>query len=194
MKFKAEEVRPMDQNKKQIYIVISQTGTLLSRIIKRSTGDEYCHASISLTKDMDRMYSFGRLNPYNPFIGGFVMESPRYGTFKRFKNTKAAILAVDISEEQYNQIESMLNSMWENRKKYHYNYLGLYLAAFNVSYKKMDCYYCSEFVGQLLVSSKVDGSDKLRSIVHPIDFLKIPHKQIYSGKLCDYSHSSTEAI
>ena len=179
----------MSNESKQIYIVISQTGTLLSKIIKRVTGEEYSHASISLTKDLRRMYSFGRLNPYNPFIGGFVMESPRFGTFKRFKNTKAVVLSVDISDEQYEKIAQMINRMWKQRKRYHYNYLGLYLAAFNVSYRKMDCYYCSEFVGQLLVSSHVDGSDKLRSIVHPIDFLEIPHKTLYSGKLSEYAKS-----
>lgn len=184
----------MAKNKKQIYIIISQTGTILSRIIKRATGEEYCHASISLNKNLRRMYSFGRVNPYNPFIGGFVMESPLFGTFKRFKNTKAVVLAVDISEEQYNQIESMISSMWKCRKKYHYNYLGLYLAAFNVNYKKVDCYYCSEFVGQLLIDSHIDGADKLRSIIHPIDLLEIPHKKIYSGKLCDYSKSKIETL
>ena len=35
-------------------------------------------------RDLERMYSFGRRHPYNPFWGGFVIESPRTGTFKRF--------------------------------------------------------------------------------------------------------------
>lgn len=34
------------------------------------------------------MYSFGRLNPYNPFWGGFVHESIDKGTFKRFYLTR----------------------------------------------------------------------------------------------------------
>ena len=36
----------MNTRNKQLYIVISQTGTLLSRILKALTGAEYNHASI----------------------------------------------------------------------------------------------------------------------------------------------------
>ena len=64
----------MSNQNKQLYIVISQTGTLLSRILKQITGAEYNHASISLSRDLERMYSFGRRHPYNPFWGGFVIE------------------------------------------------------------------------------------------------------------------------
>ena len=47
----------MSNQNKQLYIVISQTGTLLSRILKQITGAEYNHASISLSRDLERMYS-----------------------------------------------------------------------------------------------------------------------------------------
>ena len=56
----------MAENKKKIYIVLTYSGTILSRIIRAYTGDEYSHVSIALDKDLEEMYSFGRLNPYNP--------------------------------------------------------------------------------------------------------------------------------
>lgn len=59
---------------KKIYIIMSFTGTILSRIIKMYEHDKYCHVSISLDKKLNQMYSFGRLNPYNTFIGGLVHE------------------------------------------------------------------------------------------------------------------------
>ena len=55
------------------------------------------------------MYSFGRLNAYNPFIGGFVHESPKYGTFKRFKNTKAKIYSIEVDDRVYNEILRNIN-------------------------------------------------------------------------------------
>ena len=82
----------MSNQNRQLYIVISQTGTLLSRILKQITGAEYNHASISLSRDLERMYSFGRRHPYNPFWGGFVIESPRTGTFKRFSEISGRML------------------------------------------------------------------------------------------------------
>ena len=81
---------------KKIYIVISQTGTMLSKIVRLYTGDTYNHASIALDKELRQMYSFGRINPYNPVIGGFVKESPNSGTFKRFYNTDIAIIELEI--------------------------------------------------------------------------------------------------
>ena len=59
---------------KKIYIVLTHSGTALSKIIKGFTKDEFSHVSISLDKELNEMYSFGRLNPYNPFWGGFVHE------------------------------------------------------------------------------------------------------------------------
>ena len=67
---------------KKVYIVLTNTGTFLSRIVTVYTRKEFSHVSISLDENLNYMYSFGRLNAYNPFIGGFVHESPKYGTFK----------------------------------------------------------------------------------------------------------------
>ena len=176
----------MDTQKKQIYVIISQTGTILSRIIKRLTGAQYNHASISLDKELTRMHSFGRVNPYNAFIGGFVQESPNFGTFKRFKDTDAIIIALDVDENTYSKAENLVETMWANRKNYHYNYLGLYLAAVHISRKKKNCFYCSEFVAHVLRECNVQGNETLGDIIHPMDFFKFPHRKIYTGKLRDY--------
>ena len=181
----------MSNQNKQLYIVISQTGTLLSRILKQITGAEYNHASISLSRDLERMYSFGRRNPYNPFWGGFVIESPRTGTFKRFSETKVLVLSVSVTEEQHAELKEMLDVMWRRRRKYSYNYIGLCLAYFHVVWKQEGCYYCSEFVGELLRKSRVDGTEQLRSsIIQPMQFLRVPHTLLYCGKLREYVSST----
>ena len=174
-------------NKRYVYIVISQTGTILSRIIKVLTRKEYNHASISLRDDLSIMYSFGRKNPYNPFLGRFVIESPNFGTFKRFANTKILVLRVYMGEEEYQRLSSLLSSMFENPKDYKYNYLGLYCAAIKVCHKSPNRYYCSEFVKELLVRSRVNGAEELENIVHPMSFIGLPNSlAVYSGKLKDY--------
>lgn len=175
---------------KQIYIVVSQTGTILSRFLKLVTSAEYNHVSISLVPDLQTMYSFGRRHPYNPFWGGFVVESPHAGTFKRFSETKVIVLSIAVSEEQYEAIRSKLNLMLSHRKTYHYNYLGLGLAAFHIYYRKAKHYYCSEFVKELLARFNVQGSEQLAPIVQPIHFLTLPYAQtIYCGKLREYPPS-----
>ena len=93
---------------KSIYIILSQTGTMFSKALKFFTGAEYNHASISLSPTLNKMYSFGRLNPYNPFIGGFVQEGKDIGTFKRFSKTKAMVLEIKINCDQYEKIKFMI--------------------------------------------------------------------------------------
>lgn len=181
----------MENSTKQLYIVLSQTGTVLSRILKILTRAKYNHASISTTDDLEQMYSFGRKKPYNPFWGGFVKESPSTGTFKRFSNTKALILSVNISEEKYAEIQKSLHNMYSKREIYGYNYLGLCLAAFHITHRGHKRYYCSEFVRDVLIKGDVEGAEFLPPIAKPIDFLEIPHREVYEGYLKEYSKGET---
>ncbi len=93
---------------KEIYIVLTHTGTLLSQIIKKYTKDEFSHVSIALDVELREMYSFGRLHPYNPFWGGFVHESIDKGTFKRFYQTKSKVYSLKITDEQYENIKNKI--------------------------------------------------------------------------------------
>jgi hypothetical protein len=171
-----------------IYIVISQTGTALSRILKFVTGAKYNHASISLVPDLSTMYSFGRLHPRNPFLGGFVVESPHSGTFKRFSGTTVEVLAIQVSEGQYINLSQMLEGMVKNKKRYHYNYLGLFLAGAKIHYRRANTFYCSEFVKEMLVKGGIREARDLAEIVEPMHFLTLPNaNHVYSGKLKDFA-------
>lgn len=173
---------------KRIYVVVTQTGTMLSRILKRITGAKYNHSSISPYTDLHLMYSFGRRHPYNPFWGGFVEESTRFGTFKRFFNTKALILELSVTKKQYTALCETLELMLRERERYHYNYLGLGLAAFRIRSRYNHHFYCSEFVREMLVRHGIVDADLLPPITQPIHFLSIPGANlIYSGRLKDYA-------
>ena len=90
---------------KKVYIVLTYTGTLLSTIIKHYTKDEYCHCSISLDKDLNEMYSFGRLIPWTSLLAGFTKEGIDFGTFKRFKKTKTAIYELKVSNKILSSVQ-----------------------------------------------------------------------------------------
>lgn len=171
---------------KQIYIVLTYTGTMLSRLIKIYTATKYCHVSIALDKNLDEMYSFGRLNPYNPFIGGFVHEGINIGTFKRFKNTKAEIYALNIDEEQYEIIKKKIANINKNKHKYTFNTIGLFATGINFKYKKKNSYYCAEFVKYILETAKLDVN--LPELVKPNDFVNIKDLELtYAGILKEYN-------
>lgn len=170
---------------KKIYIVLTFSGTILSRLIKMYTKDKYTHVSISLDSNLNNMYSFGRLNPYNAFVGGFVQESPDYGTFKRFKNSNVMIYSLDIEENKYNHIVQMIKHFKENKQKYKFNILGLFCVAINKRIKKQNSFYCAEFIKYLLDESKIDNN--LPEIVKPSHFLMLnKNNTVYTGLLNKY--------
>lgn len=176
----------MEKKSKKIYIVLTYTGTFISKIIKFFTRAEYCHVSLSLDKKLNKMYSFGRLNPYNPFIGGFVHEGINHGTFKRFKRTKAEIYEIRITNKQYDKIKKIIKTFDNNKKEFKFNKLGLILAGVNYKYTKENSFYCSEFVKYLIENANIDL--ELKNIMKPIDFKKIINDDfLYKGKLKNYN-------
>ncbi len=169
-----------------IYIILTYSGTMLSKMIRIYTKDEFSHVSISLDKDLKKMYSFGRLNPYNPFLAGFVHEGINFGTFKRFKNTTSEVYSLKLSENQYRFIEKLINDMRISKISYKFNILGLILVALNIKYKSKHSFYCAEFVKYLLDKADVDLG--LPELVKPINFRENDKVNlVYRGILRQYT-------
>lgn len=176
---------------KKIYIILTHTGTVLSRIIKKYTKDEFSHVSIALDEELNKMYSFGRLNPYNPFYAGFVHEYINEGTFKRFYKTRAKIYLLEISDNQYEEISKNIIEFEQNKNKYKFNIVGLFAVGIHKRIQKENRFYCAEFVKYILEKSGIDT--KLPEIIKPEDFKKLEGlKEIYSGLLRQYQISKID--
>ena len=169
---------------KKIYIILTYTGTILSQIVKVYTRREFSHVSISLDEELTKMYSFGRINPYNPFSGGFVHERVNEGTFKRFKNTKTKIYSLEIPEEKYKELEKLIKDMYSDKDSYKFNILGLIGILVNYKVKRENYFYCAEFVKYVLETSSIID---LPDLVKPEDFESIYGlDEIYRGLLREY--------
>lgn len=178
----------MVDNRKKIYLAITQTGTILSRIVKFVTRDKYNHVSIATTENLDDLYSFGRKNPYNIFLAGFVKETPTTGTFARFKKTDSVVLEIPVSDGAFEAISTELSYMYEHKKDYHYNYIGLFAAYFGKRRIKKNTYYCSEFVQYILSKHGLGLKKSASELVCPNDFINVPNGHIiYTGKLREYN-------
>lgn len=173
---------------KKIYIVLTYTGSVLSNIVKFYTKKKYSHVSIGLDSELNELYSFGRLNPYNPYRGGFIREGINKGTFKRFSNTIGAVYSLKIEDEQYQKIVEIIENVKDNREKYKFNIIGLFLVSVNKKYKKENSFYCAEFIKYLLETSF--NKKLLPDIVKPMDFLELENmKLVYEGLFRKYSDS-----
>ena len=179
---------------KKIYIVLTNTGTFVSNLIRKHTGDTYNHVSISLKRDLSEMYSFGRLNPYIFFYGGFVIESPKTGTFKRFHKTVARVYELEVEDETFASIEKEIAVFVVEKKRFGYNYRGILKARKNVYYQKdKNRFYCSQFVHYLLVKSNVISANRFDGVVTPEKLSSIEGLHLcYEGLLREYEEKSAD--
>ncbi len=180
---------------KHIYLVFSNTGTLLSKCINYYTKDEYVHVSLSFDDSFKKMYSFGRVFPQIPFIGGLVEENLQDGVYKRFQNSRCVIYKISVDNKQYKLLKQELKSFLKEQKKYKYSLLGLIGVAINRPMKRDNHYFCSEFISHLLIKSNIYDSDKIPGLTKPSDLLNISHKEfIYEGLTYEYNNVYSNLI
>jgi len=174
---------------RQLYLVVSETGSFTSKCIRFFTKDGYTHISLSVNAELTEMYTFGRRYVYSVYPGGFVKEQIHKRIYKRFKNTRIVVLKLSVSDEQYDKIVAHLREMYLHKKEYTYNFLGAILVRFNKTFKRKNCYYCSEFIWELF--HKYDLIDmetyKSKTLIRPMEFLRLGMGEIvYRGKMRDY--------
>ena len=171
---------------KKIYIVLTYTGTVISKMIKKYTKDEFCHSSIALDRGLNEMYSFGRIYTFTPLIAGFVHENIHSGTFKKFYKTQAKVYAMKVTDEQYEKVKNILEEFKSQNKKYKFNMIGLCAAGINKKVHLKNYFYCAEFLKYVL--DKAEIQTNLPEVVKPEHFKNIEGlEEIYSGLLRKYN-------
>ena len=172
---------------KKIYIILAHTGTVLSNIIRYWTKDEFSHVSIALDAELEQMYSFGRLDPYNPFWGSFVHEHINKGTYKRFKNTRTEVYSLFVTDEQYEKARKTIEYFNNNKEKYKFNILGLACVSINKKIVRKNTFYCAEFVKHILKTAGVSEVNELPKIIRPENFKELKGLRLeYEGLLRKY--------
>lgn len=178
-----------------IYILLSHSGSMFSKTIKIFSKDTYTHVSIALDEDLKELYSFGRIKPYNPILGGFVREDIVNGTYGRFPETKCALYSLEIDDKQYSRLKQELYKFKLESEKYGYNLLGVMSAAFNKPIHRRYSYFCSQFVSEILLNSGIKIIDKDPSLTSPMDFINCDELEcVYEGYLNAYSSEADKNI
>jgi len=155
----------------------------MSRLIQLFKHDEYTHASISLDKELNHMYSFGRRTTYNPFIGRFKKEDINEGIYKFWDTLPGAIIEVEVSKEQYENAKEILEKFISDSNLYKYNYKGLIHCLLNKEVISENRFLCSEFVYHILKESGAADLKISRNLVRPVSLLNIDGNMIYKGNL-----------
>lgn len=175
---------------KKVYLLFTDTGTILTKTIKLYTRTPYNHASISFDEALIELYSFGRKNPRNPFIGGFVKENINEGLFK---HANCAIYCLAVKEADYYKMKRYINKIESQKENYRYNLIGLFAIILNIQLKRENAFFCSEFVASVLMQS--DDIDLIMpiSFITPTDLQALDNiNLVYRGRLKDYPKEATK--
>jgi hypothetical protein len=176
------------KRKHTIYILLTYSGSALSRVINKYTREPYSHVSIAFDESLNELYSFGRLRPSNPIFAGFVREDVLNGTYARFPKTTCALYSLEINEIQYRKLKKELKKFQADEDKYGYNLIGLVGVMVNYPIERKYNYFCSQFVSSLLTNSGIKLIDKEAALTSPRDFRECNELNlIYEGNLQTYS-------
>lgn len=170
--------------KYHLYVVLTRSNTIISKLIHLIKNDEYTHSAISLDKNFNRMYSFGRKYTFNPFIGRFKEESLNTGLYKFHNNLPGLIMEIEVSKEQYERARELIDGFISNKDLYIYNYKGLVYGLFNKETKGNEYrFLCSEFVYYILKTCNIVDFGMPRNLVRPQTLLNIRGNVFYKGNL-----------
>ncbi|HSJ38851.1 MAG TPA: hypothetical protein VK945_11630 [Planococcus sp. (in: firmicutes)] len=168
----------------EIYIVFTDTKTSFAKMIKSYTRYPFSHVSLSFSKDLSQMYSFGLKQVGNAFIGGFVKEDVRDTLFQR---ADCAVCKLELSEESYYKILEYVQQMEQQQEFFKYNLTGLFAVALNYNFIRKDAYFCSEFVAEALAAGNIRVADKPPALVTPRDlFTSGSMATIHRGDVQNY--------
>lgn len=169
---------------KKVYILLTNTCSLLSKMIKLYTKKPYNHASIAFDSHLTEVYSFGRKTARNPFIGGFVEEDVKAGLFK---HADCVIFSFTVTEVQMQKMNHYLQGIEAQKKHYRYNFIGLFGVMFNKPIKRKKAFFCSQFVASVLKECDNIHFVKPLPLLAPYDLQNVSTFQlVYEGKLKDY--------
>jgi hypothetical protein len=172
---------------KQIYILLTDTGTTLTRLIKSCTKKNYGHASIAFDAELIEVYSFGRTTAKNPFIGGFVREDIHSVLFKQ---AYSAIYSLTITNDEFQKMYQYIQEIAAQKEHYRYNFIGLFGVLFKKPIKRKNAFFCSQFVASVLKEGKVIDFEKDLSLIEPSDLPCSANFQlIFEGGLKGYQNT-----
>ena len=169
----------MDQQ--YIYIVFSSTPYTTGKLIRRFTKETYNHVSISLDRELTKMYSFSRRYYRTPLYGGFVHETRSRYKFNE-QPTQICLCALPITEAQYNEITQLLEKMHQENSFYIYNHLSLLGAVVHRPIRTKDAYTCVEFCVKVLQDLGVDVQQGKYYTVGDVQHILAPYV-VYTGTM-----------
>lgn len=183
--------RPLKPNEKlyPVYVVVMHTGSVVSTVIKKATGDLYSHASISFDPSLTNMYSFGNKRiKGKAFANGFKKEDI-HNEFFSSRNIPYAMYMIPVTKEELVAMKKRLDYFVKNENKFSFDMIGLVKIFFGIADNPENRYFCSRFVMDVLNAGRpTDPYTQEESLVKPQDLAETNFaRYVMGGYLKDYN-------
>ena len=162
------------QQKRYIYILLTRTTTILSRVVHLITADDYTHVSLSFNENLRPLYSSSRKNGRTLFPAGPCRERLNIGYWKAHRDVPCAVYRLEVSEEVYEKAKREVEKIMISSDEYHFNIIGFVLCKLNIAYNRKRNYFCSQFVSEILSKSNAIELPKEVSLMKPSDYMELP--------------------
>ena len=182
----SDEIMPYNESGnnsvKPVYVVMTEGKTRFSGMIKAVTHSIYSHASISFDHTLETMYSY-TIQETNGFRIENIKNTP--------KTSQIGVYVFFVSDNAYEKIVRMINTLKDNPDKTKYSYKNLLTFMFNIPHNDDWKMVCSQFVDRCLKIADIDISKTDPSLVSPAKLNKALNTEeriyhIYEGLAENY--------
>lgn len=169
---------------KTIYILLTRSGTFLSKLVHLLTADRYTHASISFDECLQPLYSSARKNGETMFPAGPCREYFHRGFYKKNQHIPCALYTLQVPENAFEEAQKEIMKIISQSDEYHFNILGLLLCRMNIPFNRSNKFFCSQFVAEILQRSQAMELPKAPSVIRPSDYTRMNGLEcVYRGTL-----------
>lgn len=169
---------------KTIYILLTKSDTILSKLVHLVTADAYTHVSVSFDERLETLYSSSRKNGETLFPAGPCTEQLGAGYYRRHAQIPCSLYELRVSEEVYAQAQKEVENIMSREQDYHFNFLGLILCQLNIPFHRKRHFFCSQFVSEILSRSRAVEIPKDTTLMKPSDYTRMPELHfLYQGQV-----------
>jgi hypothetical protein len=172
---------------KKIYILLAQSDTLISEVIRFVTRAPYNHAAIGVDDTLTYFWTFGRKLRFFPVIGGFIRERINQGMYRHHPKTRCMISALEVSDEEYEEVRATIRHYVKHRREYGYNHAALFGGIIHRPFFQPKRHTCSEFVATVIQNCGIHRFARPLPLTRPDELMGIPGLEpIFEGLMMEF--------
>jgi TusA-related sulfurtransferase len=155
----------------ELYVLLTDTPTVFSKISKAVTGDPYNHVSLAFDRELENVFTYALKTLDNGFKGGFKREDR-----KVLRGSRYSLYSVTLPSDTIRKVKSRVIDIEKKKLETSYNHFGLINAVLGRELFRAEAtesMICSHFVAAIFEDAGIQlFKNKASAVIRPYDFVK----------------------